>query len=507
MSPLRKPLATALLLLAAALPAASAQAPAPTQTQATPQAPARETPPPPQPEREVRLPQVHEKTLANGLRVVVLENHEQPSVTLRVVVPAGKIYDVADKAGLSGATATLLTKGTQSRSAQQIAETIDSVGGSLQSLSGNDFNFVFTQVTSDQMDRGLELLADVVQKPSFPAEEVERWRRQMLSALQVQSQDPEYLAEAVFARAVYGGHSYGLPAEGTPASVGGLTRDDLVAFHQKHYVPNGAIFGVVGDVKPADAFARVEKYFGGWKKGAPPVPPTLKAKAGQQRKIVVIDKPDAVQTQVYVGQLGMSFRDPAFFPGQVYNSVLGGGVSARLYREIRRDRGLAYGAYSAFDTPMQTGSFQASTSTKTESTVEVLDLILTTMSKLAAEPVGSTELEGRKTYLSGTFVRQTEVPDNIATLLIQAMSNGYGKEYIESYRDRVKAVTPADVQRFAKERIHPDQAVIVLVGNAAGFADDLKKKLGAFETIPYDQVDLLRADLREVKKEEAKPAS
>jgi zinc protease len=505
MSPLRKPLATALLLFAAALPAVYAQASAQAPVN-KPQDPPRETPPAPQPEREVRLPQVQEKTLANGLRVVVLENHEQPSVTLRVVVPAGKIYDVADKAGLAGATATLLTKGTQSRSAQQIAEAIDSVGGTLQSASGNDFGFAFTQVTSDQIDRGLELLADVVQKPSFPADEVERWRGQILNALQVQSQDPAYLAEAVFARAVFGGHSYGLPDAGTPASVGALTRDDLVAFHQKHYVPNGAIFGVVGDIKPADAFARVEKYFGGWKKGEDPKPPTLKATAGQ-RKILVIDKPDAVQTQVFVGQLGLAFRDPAFFPAQVYNSVLGGGVSARLYREIRRDRGLAYGAYSNFDTPLQPGEFQASTSTKTESTVEVLDLILKTMSKLAEEPVGAEELTGRKTYLSGTFVRQTEVPDNIVTILIQAMANGYGKDYIESYRDRIQAVTSADVQRFAKERIRPDQSLIVLVGNASGFADDLKKKFGAFETIPYDQVDLLRADLRQVKKEEGKPAS
>jgi zinc protease len=499
----RKPLSTALLLAGllggAALPVRS-------QTAQKAPDPPRQTPPPAQPAREVRLPQAQEKTLANGLRIVVLENHEQPSVSLRVVVPAGKIYDLSAKAGLSDATASLLTKGTQSRSAQQIAETIDSVGGTLQSQSGTDFSFGWTQVTSDQVDRGLEVLSDVILKPSFPADEVERWRRQALSALQVQSQDPGYLAEAVFERAVFGEHSYGLPSEGTPTSVATLTRDDLVSFHQKHYVPNGSIFAVVGDVKPADAFARVERYFGGWKKGEDPKPPTLKAAAGQ-RRILVVDKPDAVQTQVYVGQLGLSFRDPAFFPAQVYNAVLGGGVSARLYREIRRDRGLAYGAYSSFDTPMQPGWFQASTSTKTESTVEALDLILTTMAKLAEEPVEATELEGRKTYLSGTFVRQTEVPDNIASLLIQAMSNGYGKDYIETYRDRVQAVTSADVQRFAKERIHPDQSLIVLVGNAAGFAADLQKKLGAFETIPYNEVDLLRADLRQPKDAAAKPAS
>ncbi|HEX2222728.1 MAG TPA: pitrilysin family protein, partial [Thermoanaerobaculia bacterium] len=361
-------------LFAAALAAPLLAAPA--WTQESPQAP-KESPPPAQPAREVRIPEVHEKTLPNGLRVVVLENHEQPSVSLRVVVPAGRVDDRPERAGLASATASLLNKGTATRSAREIAEAIDFVGGTLYAQASTDSSYAQTQLTSDQIDLGLELLADVVLRPSFPAEEVERWRKQTLNGLQVQLQSPEYLAQAVFERALFGEHPYGLPAIGTPQSVSALQRDDFVRFHQERYVPNGAIVTVAGDVKPAEAFAKVERHFGAWKKGAEPKRPAMSAgKAAPARRILVVDKPDAVQTQIYVGQLGVSYTDPGMFNAMVYSSVLGGGVSSRLYKEIRRDRGLSYGAYSGFQTPVQTGSFQATTSTKTESTMQALDLIL-----------------------------------------------------------------------------------------------------------------------------------
>lgn len=493
---------TLLTLLAAAAPPAWSQQPA------------KETPPAPQTPREVRIPEVHQKTLANGLRVVVIENHEQPSVSLRVVVPAGRIYDRADRAGLASATATLLTKGTASRSASQIADTIDLVGGTLQTSSSSDTSFAQSQLTSDQVDLGLELLADVVLRPSFPAEEIERWRKQTLSNLQVQAQTPNYLAQAVFERALFGDHPYGLPSAGTPQSVSALQRDDFVRFHQAHYLPNSAIVTVAGDVKPAEAFAKVERHFGSWKKGDAPKPPAgLEAgkAASAQRRILVVDKPDSVQTQVSVGQLGVSYTDPNYFPAQVYSTILGGGVSSRLYREIRRDRGLSYGAYSTFQTPVQTGSFRAGTSTKTESTLQALDLIVENMEKMAAEPVPADELEGRKAYLTGSFVQLLEIPESLSNLLVLAMINGQGKESVESFRQRIDAVTAAEVQRFARERIHEDRALIVLVGNASAFVGELEKKYGPVEVIPYQEVDLLQASLRTTAKANAantaKPAS
>ncbi|MFP5286156.1 MAG: M16 family metallopeptidase, partial [Thermoanaerobaculia bacterium] len=207
-----------LALLLTAASASRAQAPAR----------AKATPPPPKPIEEVKFPSFQEKTLPNGLRIVVIEHHEQPAVTLRLVLDAGKSFEPAGKAGLSSATAGLLNQGTESRSAQQIAEAIDFIGGSLGASSSIESGFATAQVTSDQIDRGLELLADIVLRPTFPAEEVERWRRQALSGLQINQEDPAYLAGAALARRLYGDYPYGLPGEGTPESIRSLTREDLV---------------------------------------------------------------------------------------------------------------------------------------------------------------------------------------------------------------------------------------------------------------------------------------
>jgi zinc protease len=464
----------------------------------------KQTPPPAQPAKEVHFPDFEQKTLANGLRVVVIEHRETPSVTVDMIFRAGQAFDTAPKAGLAAATAQLLRQGTTSRSAQQIAQIIDSVGGNLSTEGSLDSAIASLLVTSDQLAPGLDLLADVVLRPSFPAEELERWRRQTLNGLQVQQEDASYLASAAFDRAVFEGHPYGLPTVGTPESVRALTRDDLVAFHREHYVPNETIMAVVGDVKAADAFAQVERAFGAWPKGKEfQVPPVKPAKRDKHR-IVVIDKPDAVQTQIVVGQIGLAFTDPDYFVSDVYNSVLGGGPSSRLYQEVRNKRGLSYGVGSGFLKALQPGSFNASTFTKTESTVQTVEVILETILELEKAPVPAAELEGRKTYLSGVFPLQIETPQGIANKLLEALKYGLGREFIESYRGRIDAVTAEQVQSFAGRRIHPKSSLIVLVGNASGFLPELEKKLGPAEVIPYKELDLLRADLR--RKAEAKPA-
>jgi zinc protease len=463
--------------------------------------------PPVQPAREVHFPAFEQKTLANGLRVVVIEHRETPAVTVEMLFRAGKAFTPPAKAGLSAATAQLLREGTATRSSQQIAEAIDSVGGTLSTHGSWDSAAALLQVTSDQLDLGLDLLADVLLRPSFPAEEVERWRRQALNALQVQQEDATWLADAAFGRAVYDqGHPYGLPDEGTPDSVRSLTRDDLVAFHRDHYVANQAIVAVVGDVEAADAFARVERAFGAWPRGkereVAQVEPAPRAKP----RLLVVDMPDAVQSEIRVGQIGIAFRDPDFFVADVYNAVLGGGSSSRLYQEVRHKRGLSYGANSYFLKAIQPGPFSASASTKTESTVEAVEVMLETMRALQKTPVPAAELEARKTYLSGVFPLQIETPLGIADKVVEALKYGLGREFIESYRGGIQAVTAEQVRSFAERRVRPESALVVIVGNAAKFVPDLQKKLGPVEVIPYRELDLLRTDLRRPAKAEEKPA-
>jgi zinc protease len=454
----------------------------------------KQTPPPPKPAQEIHFPAFEEKTLANGLRMVVVEQHETPSLSLQLLLPGGKVYAPPAKAGLADATAALLREGTQTRSTQQIAEAIDSVGGTITTGASLESAFVSVLVTSDQIDLGLDLLSDLVLRPSFPAEELERWRHQTLSALQIDLSDPSYMATAAFQRLVLGDHPYGRPSSGTMASVQGLTRNDVVAFHHRQYVPNEAILAVVGDVKAADAFSRVERAFGGWTKGeAMTIPPVT---GTPQRRIVVIDKPDAVQTEIRVGQAALPYRDPDHYTAVVYDAVLGSSPSSRLYEEVRRKRGLSYGASSEFRMPTQPGWFLASTYTKTESTVEALGVVLDVLGAMDDKPVPAEELAQRKTYVTGAFPLEIETPDGVAAKVLEAMKFGYGKEYLESYRERIDAVTAEQVQSFAGKRIQPDRMLIVLAGNAKAFTADLEKRFGKVETIPLAGVDLLQPDLR-----------
>lgn len=454
------------------------------------------TPPAPQPMRELRFPTFEQRTMANGLRLVAIERHAEPEVSLRLVVPAGKLYEPAAKAGLAGATADLLTEGTASRSAQQIAAAIDGVGSSLDASSGTDFANVSVTVTSDQLDLALELLADVVLRPSFPAAELERWRRKSLSSLEVQRANPGYLAEIAFQRLVFGAYPYGSPARGTPESLAGLSRDDLAAFHRSHYLPGGSILAIVGDFRQEQAMAAVERAFGGWAGGAAPRPPALELPAYERPKVVVVDKPDAVQTQIRVGQAALAYTDPDFFTAAVYDTVLGGSSSGRLFKEVRIKRGLAYGAYSRFAEQLVTGSFAASTSTKTASTVQALRLTLDEIAGMAKAPVPAAELDEAKTYLNGAFPLEIESAGQVAQRVLTALGYGLGREFLDSYRDRISAVSAAAIQRFAGTRIHPERSVVVLVGNAAAFGPELAKQLGPFETIPAAELDPLAPDLR-----------
>lgn len=462
------------------------------------QAPAKQTPPPPKPAKEIRFPPFEEKTLANGLRVVVIEQHETPSISLQLLVPGGKVHTPPGKAGLAEATAALIREGTATRSAQQIAQTIDSVGGELNTIATLESGFATVRATSDQLDLGLDLLSDVVLRPSFPAEELERWRSQTLSGLQIQQADPNYIADAAFERLVTAGHPYGLPAAGTPESVQALTRDDLVAFHKRQYVPNDAILAVVGDVQTADAFTKAERSFGGWPRGeAPRIPPMPAIPPAEgKRQIVIVDKPDAVQTQIRVGQIGIAYRDPDHFTAEVYDAVVGSSSNSRLYEEVRRKRGLSYGAYTEFRMPSEPGWFLASTFTKTESTAEALGLVLEVLEGMGKAPVPAEELETRKTYLTGAFPLEIETPDGIATKVLEAMKFGYGREFLESYRDKLGAVTAEQVKSFAERRLQPERMLIVLAGNAKAFAADVEKRFGKAAVIPMAEVDLLQPELR-----------
>ena len=479
----------AICFLAAALSARAAD------LQGTKQWPT-ELPPRPLPARDVKFPPYEVRTLANGMQVIAVLHHEQPAVSIRLLVRAGAAQDPKGKGGVAALTSALLDQGTTTKSAYEIADAIDSIGGGLGTGAGSDLSFVNVVIMKDSFAMAMDLLADVVHNPAFAEEEIERQRQQVLSGLQVSAGDPDYLASVVFDRLVYGFHPYGLPNSGTAESITSLTRADLQEYHKKYFVPNNMILAVVGDVTGEEAFGAAERVFGKWPRAEVPVvkpveppPPT--------RRVVIIDKPDAVQTEIRVGHLGIPRKHPDYMALDLAFKILGGEGANRLHRVLRSERGLTYGASADIQTLKQSGDFMAETDTRTETTGEALRLIFEEYSKLRRDRVYDRELADAQAYLAGNFPLTIETPDAIATQVLNAVFYELPLDEIATYRERVQAVSPDDVQRVAREYVMTDRLSVVLVGNAAGFLPQLKG-LGFtdFEVIPIGEVDLMAASLR-----------
>jgi zinc protease len=455
-----------------------------------------ETAPRPLPAREVRFPPYELRTLSNGMRVIAVLHHEQPVVSIRLLVRAGGVNDGPGKAGVAQLLAGLLDQGTTSRTAEQIADQIDFIGGELRTGAGSDLSFVDTTVMKDSFTFGMDLTADLVRNPAFAEEEIERQKQQTLSALQVNVNDPEFVADAVFDRLVFGFHPYGLPNSGTPETLGSVTREDLVAFHSQFFVPNNMVLGIVGDVTGAEAFAEAERAFGKWPTAEVPAltiieppPPT--------RRIVIIDKPDAVQTEIRAGHLTIPRNHPDYTAADLALRILGGEGANRLHRVLRSERGLTYGAMADLEARKQTGDFIASTDTRTDTTGEALRLMVEEIAKLRRDRVSRGELADAQAYLTGSFPLTIETPNQIAAQVLNVVFFELPIEQIGTLRDRVQAVTPDDVQRVAQELLKPDRLSIVLVGNANAFVQQLRAVgFTEFEVIPIDQLDLMSAALR-----------
>lgn len=449
-----------------------------------------ERPPRPLPARDVKFPPYSIRTLPNGLQVVAVSHHEQPAVSLRLIVRAGGAQDPADKPGVATFAASLLDQGTTSKTAEEIASAIDSIGGALGTGAGSDLTFISAVVMKDSLDLALNLVADVALHPAFAPAEIERQRQQIMSGLKVSYDDPDYLAGTVFDRIIYGQHPYGRPDSGTPASIGSVSRDDLLAFHKAWFGANNAILAIVGDVSADEAFAGATRAFGGWGRTDstsassfdPPAP------AG---KVIVVDRPGAVQTEIRVGNLALPRKHPDYLALDLAVKILGGEGGNRLHRVLRSDRGLTYGASADTNGLKEAGDIVAETDTRSDSTAEALRLMVDEFWRLQRETVSSGELSAAQAYLTGSFPLTIETPSAIAMQVLNAIFYGLDLDELQTYRERVNAVTPQDIQRVARLYLHPDKLSIVLVGDASQFARQLPGAgFGEFERIPVAELDL-----------------
>ena len=455
-----------------------------------------ERPPSPLSPKEVPFPTYEVRSLPNGMQVMTVLHHEQPAVTMHLLVRAGGAHDPDEKSGLAVLASRLLDQGTTTRSAEAIADQIDSIGGSLTTGSGPDRTTVSTVVMKDSFAFGMELLADVVRSPAFHEEEIERQKEQLISSLQVNAGDPDYVASAVFDRLVYGSHPYGKPGSGTPASLASVTREDLREFHRRYFVPNNMILAIVGDVTRDEAFSMAQKTFGDWPRGTVP-PPTAAEPPPPTRRVIVIDKPDSVQTEIRVGGLAIPRKHDDFMAWNLAVRILGGEGANRLHRVLRSERGLTYGASADTRALKQAGDYVAETDTRTETTVEALNLMVGELQRLREQPVSERELGDAQAYVAGSFPLTIETPVDIASQVLHAVFYELPLEEISTYVERVRAIAPRDVQRVARQYIRVDSLSVVLVGNADAFVPQLRKLgLTSLEVIPIDQLDLSSPMLR-----------
>ncbi|MCS7229443.1 MAG: pitrilysin family protein [Candidatus Kryptonium sp.] len=442
----------------------------------------RTKPPKPGPESKVKFPSYFEKTLPNGLKVIVVENHEQPIVYISFVVKSGSTYD-ENLPGLASITAELLTKGTKTRTATQIAEEIDFVGGTLNSAASWDATNVNVLVLKKYLNVGIDILQDVVLNPTFPDEELERVKTQRLASIKQSKAEAGYLAGVRFAKELFAGHPYGNESGGNEESIQKIKRDEIVKFYQKHFIPNNSFIIFAGDITPAEAVPLVEKYFGAWKKGPNPHKKFKDVKNISQTRVVIVDKPGAVQSAIRVGHLGIDRKNKDYVKVFTLNTLLGGYFNSRINMNLRETRGYTYGASSSFDARFYPGPFVVSTDVRNEVTDSSIVEIIKELKRLIDEPVPEDELKMAKDYIVGSFPLQIETPAQVAARIMTIEIYGLPKDFYDRFREEVKKITAKDIQETARKYLHPDKLLIVVSGNSS----QIKSKLDKFgPVIVYD---------------------
>ena len=450
------------------------------------------TPPAPAPLRPTQFPAFVKGRLPDGVDVLIVEQHKQPVVTVTLATQAGATYEPADRSGLSDLVAELLTKGTQGRTADQIAAQVEGAGGSISAYADNDFLRITVSALAENLPQAMEVLADVVTHSTFPATELDLARTRALSSLQLELSEPGSIAQRVFRHEVYGDHPYG--RNPTPRSLRAITRDDVVAFFNAHIRPAGALLVVAGDVNPAAVRRLAANALAAWRGGAATPPPAAPPPARSSTEIVLVHKPGAVQSNILAGFTFIVPRDAAVYPLTVMNKILGGGTDARLFLILREQKSWTYGAYSRFTRPRGTGMFYANAEVRTPVTDSALAEMLHQLDRMRGEVPADSEIAAAKNYLVGSFPLSIQTPEQIADAVASARLLGLPDDYVPRFRDRLAAVTGAELAAADRRFLTTDRMVVVVVGDATKILDGMKK-LGPVRIVDVEGNTLTEAAL------------
>ena len=446
-------------------------------------APWRAAPPKPGPDRPVNLPTPTSFTLSNGLTVLLSPGTTMPIVSANLVVKTGGDANPLEKPGLASFTSAMLTQGTATRTAPQIADDTAQLGASLGATSSKDASSASVQSLRKNFPLALDLMADVVLHPNFPPAEMERQRASRLGDLVQAAAEPGTVALTAAEAALYGPmHAYGFIELGTAASVKATTRDDLVGFWQKSFVPNNAALVVSGSITKADLEPLVERAFGGWPKGPVAGPATGTMIMASDARLVVVDKPHAPQTQVLVAEIGVPRSAPDYPSDVVMNLILGGLFSSRINLNLREDHGYTYGAFSAFEFRKGAGPFLIQSAVRADATALAVAEILKEVTRMVETPVTDAELAMGRDALVRSLPANFETSAGTAGSVSDLYTYDLGLDFYAKFPAAVEAVSTASVQAAARAHLHPNTMIVVAVGDRAAIEPGLKKLgLGAEE--------------------------
>jgi len=410
---------------------------------------------------------VHSHTLVNGLKVLLVENPSIPNISMTGSVLAGARFDPEAKAGLAIMVSRLLDEGTQNRTSLEIADAIESVGGAIETDGSFERIIATVSALSKDIDLSLELLSDLLIRPVFPQAYVDKEKERTLAEIVSAKDRPQVIAGWAFNELIYQDHPLHRPSHGYPETVESLTREDLLEFHERYFVPNNVILSIVGDFNVTELLPKIEQVFGNWK--AKPISfPTYPAPERQTSKRVKFLTMPAQQLNIYLGHLGVTRTNPDFYALQVLDTILGGGAgfTARIPQRLRDELGLAYTTFASITMTagMDPGRFIAFIGTSPENMKLAIDGLLNEIRRIIEEPVTTEELQDAKDYLTGSFVFAFESSPQIARFLVHAEVYGLGFDYIEKYPQYIRAVSVDDISRVARKYLDSENYTLVVVG-------------------------------------------
>ncbi|MDQ3180882.1 MAG: insulinase family protein [Acidobacteriota bacterium] len=445
----------------------------------------RKTAPSPLAPKPFDISKPFETVLPNGLKIVIFENNQLPLVSFRLAFRSGDINDPKDSIGLTSAMASLLNEGTKTRSSRQLAEEIERLGAHISAGSSADNITVSASALSLYSSDVLKLMADMVLNPTFSEDEIALYRKNAIQGLESQRANAAFLANERVDKILFGEHPYSIVSP-SAADIEKISRENLIDFHAQMFAPNNAILIVVGDVNRAELLEEINENFGDWKTkeiesvefSAPPVRTAI--------TLTVVDRPGSAQSNIVLANLAIDRLDPDYFPVLLMNQVLGSGASSRLFMNLREEKGYTYGAYSRLDTRRLAGSFEATAEVRTPVTGDALKEFFYELNRIRDEKVSEKELADAKNFLTGVFPLRVETQEGLTNLIVTQQLYDLPADYLQTYRDKVNAVTLEEVERVAKKYITPDKIAIVVVGDAEQVLPQVKSYSTEIEVFDTD---------------------